>query len=296
MTQQNPFNNRPATPRPGQVDEFELMRRRLKARGATTGQERQQELSRQFASLGNLPSGAAIKTRQQAATASERATNEALQDVNILEAQTLRQEREAQAGRDLQRELQTNQLSAAREMQTEQLGVQRGIAEQGFATDIEKARMAGATAIELQNLRDEAVLKERQLIEQGLDARQASALAQNRDLFNLEMEFKREGQSFAEQAFKDELTLNKSITALQSIDLLRANGFDHNDVSGILMALGIPHAEKVTDFLMRGATGAAPPPTTPAQPAERTGTEWTPAYGPTGPQRTDSGWVYNYPR
>jgi len=247
MTQQNPFQNRQTRP-PGEVDEFELMRRRLKQRGATTGQERQQELSRQFASLGNLPSGAAIKTRQKAATASERATNEALQDVNILEAQTLRQERESQAGRDLQRELQTQQIEFQKGEGAAGRATQMDLANLAATTDLEKARMAGANAIELQNLRNEAAMKERQLIEEGLDARQASVLSQNKDLFDLEMAFKERGQSFAEEAFKDELTLNKSVTALNAIDLLIANNFSKEEIGPILMQLEIPFADQITDF------------------------------------------------
>jgi hypothetical protein len=238
------------------VDEFELMRKRLKQRGATTGQERQQELSRQFASLGNLPSGAAIKTRQQAATASERATNEATQDINILEAQTLRQEREGEAQRGLQRELQSEQIGFQEREGAATRTAQFDIANLGAETDLEKARMAGANAIELQNLANDAAERRQILQESGLDERAANTLSQNKALFDLELEFKKEGQSFAQEIAKSELDLNKSVTALNSVDLLRANGFDHNDVSGILIALGIPHADRITDFLMRGATGA----------------------------------------
>jgi hypothetical protein len=81
------------------ADEFELMRRRIRQRGQAQGAEQQRALNRRFAAAGNLPSGAAFKIRQQAATAQERGTSEQVQDVNIQQAQVLRQEREAERQR-----------------------------------------------------------------------------------------------------------------------------------------------------------------------------------------------------
>ena len=259
MTQQNPFQNRQTRP-PGEVDEFELMRRRLKQRGATTGQERQQELSRQFASLGNLPSGAAIKTRQKAATASERATNEALQDVNILEAQTLRQEREGQAERDVRRELMTQELASREREGAATRQTEMDLGNLAATTDLEKARMAGASAREVANIQADTAVRVQELQNKGLDDRVAKEIASREKLFNLEMNFNDQNQSWAEQIARSEYEINKSVTAIHAVDLLRANGFDHNDVSGLLKALGIPYADRVTDFLMQGATGSAPPP------------------------------------
>ena len=97
MTQPNPFA--PA----GGADEFEIMRQRLRSRGAARGEQAQRGVARQAASLGNLPSGAALKQRQFAAQAAEAQTGQELQDVNILQAQTQRAERESAAARELQR-------------------------------------------------------------------------------------------------------------------------------------------------------------------------------------------------
>ena len=90
------------TPTAEPVDQFELMRRRLKSRGAATAEGQQRDLTRQFASLGNLPSGAALKTRQIAAQQSEQTTGEQLQDVNILQTQTETAQKEAAANRAVQ--------------------------------------------------------------------------------------------------------------------------------------------------------------------------------------------------
>jgi hypothetical protein len=147
MTQPNPFGNTGPqaalqTQQPQQpVDEFELMRRRLRQRGAVTGQERQRELTRQFAALGNLPSGAAFDIRQQAAEAQQRGVSEALQDVNILQAQTQRAEREAEAQRALQRELTGAELGSRRELLGTQLGAQRGLAELEIGAQRELAQL-----------------------------------------------------------------------------------------------------------------------------------------------------------
>ena len=97
MTQQNPLA--PA----GGADEFEIMRQRLKQRGAARGEQAQRGVARQAASLGNLPSGAALKQRQFAAQATDAQTGQELQDVNVLQAQTQRAERESAAARELQR-------------------------------------------------------------------------------------------------------------------------------------------------------------------------------------------------
>ena len=141
------------------VDEFELMRRRIRQRGAAQGEEQQRALTRRFAALGQAPSGAAFKIRQQAREAQERVTGEQLQDVNIQQAQIQRQEREAERqrqfageqarlGREFQRgerigaqEFGAEQARLGREFQTgERLGAERfataeALAERGFRAD-----------------------------------------------------------------------------------------------------------------------------------------------------------------
>jgi len=268
MTQQNPFNmpgQKPAPKKP--IDEFEIMRQRLKRRGATTGQEQQRDLSRQFAALGNAPSGAALKIRQQAATANQRTTNEALQDVNMMQAQTQRAERESQAQRQLQRDLQAQQIGAQQNLQTQQLefqgqegaatrDAQRGIAELSARTDLEKAELAGANAVELENIRSESNLRLQGLVEKGMDSRLAQQVASNRELFDLEMEYNKEGRSLEEELARQgldmqerELAMNKTVTALNSVDLLFSMGFNNADVAEMLEALELPFQDKLLPFL-----------------------------------------------
>jgi hypothetical protein len=108
-------------------DEFELLRRRLKLRGATRGEEQQQDLNRRFAAQGNLPSGAAFKIRQQAQQAADRQTSEDLQSVNIAQLQTQRQEREAEK----QRAFAGEQAQLGREFgREERIGAQQFAGEQ----------------------------------------------------------------------------------------------------------------------------------------------------------------------
>jgi hypothetical protein len=178
MTQPNPFGNanQQGAPQPQQpVDEFELMRRRLRQRGAVAGQERQKELTRQFAQLGTLPSGAAFDIRQRAAEAQQRAQSEALQDVNILQAQTQRAEREAEAQRGLQREL--GQLGARTQLQATTIGAeaQLGTAEIGAGSAREVANIQGKFGKEAQ-IRSIAAAKENL----------AAQIASNENLANID--------------------------------------------------------------------------------------------------------------
>lgn len=137
--QQQPGATPPGASAP--VDEFELMRRRLEQRGAASAQGQQRELSRQFASLGNLPSGAAFKIRQQATEAAQQQTSQDIQDVNILQAQTQRAEREGLAQRELQKEL--GYLGAQTQIGTAQIGA-------GSAREV--ANIQGKFGIEQQQL------------------------------------------------------------------------------------------------------------------------------------------------
>ena len=131
MTQPNPFGNTPPNQAlrpnaPAQpVDEFELMRRRLRQRGAVQAEGQQRDLTRQFAALGNLPSGAALRVRQQAAQDAARTQSEAQQDVNVLQAQTQRAERESAAQRQLQREL--GQLSSQTQLGVAGIGAKSAL-------------------------------------------------------------------------------------------------------------------------------------------------------------------------
>ena len=260
MTQPNPFNqnqNQNQSPN-APIDEFEIMRRRLKQRGAVTGKEQQRDISRQFAAMGNLPSGAALKVRQQAQEAQERATSGALQDVNILEAQTRRGERESEAGRLLQRDLATQQAETQLGLAREQRAGAFDIASLGAQTDLEKARLAGANAIELQNIQNEASFRERVLLEQGADVRFAKQLAENQRMFDIEQQLKKENSSIQQELARSgldtqqqEFAINKSVTALNALDLLKDRGFDKGEMMNIMDALDLPFANQVGGMIDR---------------------------------------------
>ena len=169
------------------VDEFELMRRRLKARGAATGEGQQRQLTRQFASLGNLPSGSAFKIRQQAQEAQERGTSEALQDVNILETQTRRAQEESAAQRGLQREL--GQLGARTQLQTAGLGARTQLeaARIGQETSLGTARIGAESAQQVERLRGKFGLEEQRIAVEAAKTNLATQLASDKELMNLDI-------------------------------------------------------------------------------------------------------------
>ena len=82
------------------VDEFELMRRRVKQDSQVAGQQRQRDLKRQFARTGNLQSGAFIKQSGIESQQAQQAQQRAVEGVDIAEAGVRREERQAQIGRD----------------------------------------------------------------------------------------------------------------------------------------------------------------------------------------------------
>jgi hypothetical protein len=175
------------------IDEFELMRRRLRQRGAATAEGRQRELDRRFAAAGNLPSGAAFRIRQQAAEGAQRATGEALQDVNILQAQTQRAEREAAAQRGLQRFGIEQQAQTARRgqdigLQTAQLGSETARRAQDIG--LQTAQLGSETARRGQDLGLQTAGLEAETARRGQDvglqAAQLSADTQ-RDLAEMQI-------------------------------------------------------------------------------------------------------------
>jgi hypothetical protein len=105
----------------GPVDEFELMRRRVKQEGKAAGQQRQQELKRQFARTGQLQSGAFIKQSGIEQQQQQQQQQRALEGVDIAQAGVQRQEREAERGREFAR----GERIGAQEFAGTQAGLQR---------------------------------------------------------------------------------------------------------------------------------------------------------------------------
>lgn len=269
---QQPPQQQPGAPGGGPVDEFELLRRRLKQRGATRSEARQRDLDRRFAATGGLPSGAAFKIRQQAQEAAERQTSEDVQDVNILQAQTLRQERESER----QREFAGEQARLGREFATqERLGTQEFRAgqselERGFAADERRAAQAfasaeaalgreftaGEAALARDFAREEAATGRRfQEIQAQFQREHETALTNlgiesNENIAMLDRELKRDGldiqrlvaNSNIEQG-KVEAQLNTFATFVNAIGPMSEAGFNQHEINDIVGALGIDFPE-----------------------------------------------------
>ena len=254
MAERNPL----AAPQPQPaLDEFEIMRRRLRQRGAARGEEAQRGLQRQFAALGTLPSGAALRQQQITARETEQLTGRELQDVAILEAQTRRAEREAQAQRGLQRFGITTGAET-----------QRGIAQLQAETQIGAEELRARTARETAQLQAETQIRERQLIEAGTSERFATQLSQNRELFDLELQLKqqntdiqRELARFGIEQGKEEMVLNRAATVLNALDPLSALGFSSQEVGDMIETLGLPFADQIREqYAQRTARIGAEPP------------------------------------
>jgi hypothetical protein len=250
---------------PKEIDEFEIMRRRLQQRGAVRGAQAQRQGKRQAASLGNLPSGAAIKQQQLAQRDVERQTSEDVQNVNIVEAQTREREREAEAGRGLQRfgiETQAKTAETLANLQGEQAVEQLGIkgaqaidlAKIGAANDIELAKLQGATQQDIIKLQGEINAKAAKVAEWGVNQRFSDTMSENRRMFNIESKLREKGLSMEKKMAEagldmdqQELAMNKSVTVLNSLGPLSDLGFGENEIGIMLDALDLPFADEIKD-------------------------------------------------
>jgi hypothetical protein len=149
-----------------EIDEFEIMRRRVQDQGQRRREVAQKAAKQQFARLGTLPSGAAIKAEQQAIQGAERETGIQQQDINIAQAQDIRQRQEAAAGRELQRFGITTQAETA----LKGIESQERIAERGEAGAFQRLSLA----------------------EQGLASRQTRALTSAQDIATMQGDLQRE--------------------------------------------------------------------------------------------------------
>ncbi len=145
----------PAPPQP--LPEFENMRRKVASRTDADAQGQQDALKRRFASMGNLNSGAAIKTQQLATTDAARVREDALSDVNAQEAAAQRQIADAQTQRDFasseaekQRAYGTAEREGSQGFSSGQAQIQRdfqkGQFDQTFAEDVRRAGVTEAMA------------------------------------------------------------------------------------------------------------------------------------------------------
>jgi len=206
MTQQNPF----AAPQ-GEADEFEIMRQRLRQRGAARGEQAQRQARRDIAALGNLPSGAALKQRQLAAQQAEELTGREVQDVNILQAQTQRAERESEAQRGIQ--------SRGQDIQRFGITEQSRLGERG--QDIQKLGITEQSRIAArgQDIQRFGITEQSRLAQSGQDIQRFGIEEQSR-------------VSLAGQAVQQSIAEKGFATDLQKTELQNAGALDQLRLQG----------------------------------------------------------------
>ena len=241
------------------VDEFELMRRRIRQRAGAAGEGRQRELTRRFAALGQAPSGAAFRIRQEAQEATERAQSEQLQDVAALEAQTRRQEREGEAQRGLQRELAGEQRGLQRELAQQQAETQLGVTRLGTESAERLGALDAQTRQALGQMDFDARMKQMQVADDTARFLGKMELDNQVAIADLDRQLRREGTNIenmlADQQIADsakEGTLNSFATFVNSVAPLREAGLNPAQISAVFeeLELGLPN-DTITGFIQQ---------------------------------------------
>ena len=236
MTQANPFNPAQA------VDEFDLMRKRLKARGAVRGEEATRTAKRTAASLGNLPSGAAIKTQQLAQQSSDRL-------LSAFDLQTL----SGQQSADLQETIgkqRWDELGLQGEQSMDQIRAKG-------ASDMEIAILNGATQTDIATMQVESQEKLHRLTETGMNRRFATQLSENKRLFDLEQGLRQQGFDLQEEVFKntqgqqeEQMAMDKFATVVNTVDLLKSFGVELSEMGVILENLDLELSMDIVNALV----------------------------------------------
>lgn len=124
---------------PLQEDPFEIMRRRAKQQGDTAKQQGMDVLTRRQAQLGGGPSGAFVKLEQEQGRLADAATEQAIENVNLQEAQQKMREKEIKQAQEFQSSEAGKQREFAGGEAEKQRGFQKGLfdIEQGFKERIQ---------------------------------------------------------------------------------------------------------------------------------------------------------------
>ena len=269
-----------------EVDEFEIMRRRVQQQGQAREEAAKKGARQQFARLGNFNSGAAIKVENQQAQEQRQQTDQSVQDVNILQSQQLRQADESRQNRELQKFGIQEQVAAQRfgieqqaAVQREGFGVQKEMQQIQIAANLDELSKSQAyqtvqnsldrdQQTKLSNMSinaqkdiaanqlafDELGLNEniRQFNDsikfQELDAGVKNQLLQDQqDLAKKTYELQETLQKHAIDQDNSELAVNKMVTAVNMVGLLKESGFSNADIAGVFEALDL--GEKADTFL-----------------------------------------------
>ena len=240
-----------------EINEFDIMRQRIKERAQQRGQQAQTGVNQNFASRGLLQSGAQIKAQERAAQDVATQAREEDRDVLVAEAQVNRAQREAEAGR----QFQTSERLGSQQFAGEQTELQRQFA-------AKQARLAetftsGENILNRDFTRGENLLNRNQLDDHFTKTLTEQIAKRTQD---------------AEQ-FVIEMDENKKTNIINTINALRTNGFNDVEINTILNSLpGMEQILNNTPILDTPQTRAAAartavnPVTSPAgQPPKRRG-------------------------
>jgi hypothetical protein len=221
---------------PNEVDEFELMRRRIREQQNQATAQQQQQSARQFASLGNLQSGAAQKQQQLIAQQGEQQAGQRLADVDINQAQVVRQQAEAEKGRTFQ----TSERLGGQDFSAQQAGLQRVFqtgereAGQKFATG---ERLGGQQFATSERLGGQAFMSQQQLAQNKfIDDQRKAKYGDDVRLFNeTQRPFLDHQQAFQDKEFQANMTAQ----FVNALPALKAQGFNPAEVAGLFDSLRV---------------------------------------------------------
>ena len=202
---------------PDEINEFDIMRQRIKERAAQRGKTAQTGVNQNFASRGLLQSGAQIKAQERAAQGVATQAREEDRDVLVAEAQVNRAQREAAAGR----QFQTSERLGSQQF----AGEQARLGEQFQSSE----RLAGQVFTGQQNRLAETFTSGENILNRQQNATQFSQ--------NLSEQQALRTQNASQ--FAEDLRINKQTQAINTITALRTAEFSDDQIKTILSSLGI---------------------------------------------------------
>ena len=224
---------------PDEINEFDIMRQRIKERAAQRGKTAQTGVNQNFASRGLLQSGAQIKAQERAAQDVATQAREEDRDVLVAEAQVNRAQREAEAGR----QFQTSERLGSQLFAGEQAGLGRA-----FQTS---ERLSGQTFSGQQARLGEQFQSSERLAGQvftGQQNRLAETFTSGENILNRKQNADQFQSTLDEQIrtrqtnsaqFAEEMKLNRQNSRINAMSALKNSGFSDGQIEGILGVLGL---------------------------------------------------------
>jgi len=251
-----------------EINEFDIMRQRIKERAQQRGQQAQTGVNQNFASRGLLQSGAQIKAQERAAQDVATQAREEDRDVLVAEAQVNRAQREAEAGR---------QFQTSERLGTQQFAGEQAVLQREFAA--KQARLA-ETFTSGENILNRDFTSGENILNRDF-TRGENLLNRNQldDHFTKTLTEQIAKRTQDAEQFVIEMDENKKTNIINTINALRTNGFNDVEINTILNSLpGMEQILNNTPILDTPQTRAAAartavnPVTSPAgQPPKRRG-------------------------